>query len=68
MFTTWRIVRPLRACLALFARFVERGGDRMVGIFKEVGGRSNEPTKIRRVEKKKVMHARICAKFTIWLG
>lgn len=28
MFTTWRIVRPLRARLAPFARFVERGGGR----------------------------------------
>lgn len=54
MFTTWRIVRPLRARLAPFARFVERGGGR---VFKGVGGRSNEPTKIRRAEKKR-SHAR----------
>lgn len=54
MFTTWRIVRPLRARLAPFARFVQRGGDR---VFKGVEGRSNEPTEIRRAEKKR-SHAR----------
>lgn len=54
MFTTWRIVRPFQARLAPFARFVVHGGDR---VFKGVGGRSNEPTKMRRAEKKK-SHAR----------
>lgn len=66
MFTTWRIVRPLRARLAPFACFEkhDRGGGR---VFK---GSEVDLTSRRRYEgpkRKEVMHARIYAKFTIRL-
>lgn len=55
MFTTWRIVRPLRARLAPFACFEERGGGRA---FK---GSEVDLTSRRRYEepkRKEAMHAR----------
>lgn len=66
MFTTWRIVRPLRARLAPFACFEKRdcGGDR---VFE---GSEVDLTSRRRYEgpkRKEVVHARIYAKFTIRL-
>lgn len=73
MFTTWRIVRPLRARLAPFACFEKHdcsdgGGGGTIRVFK---GSEVDLTSRRRYEgseRKEVMYTRMYVKFTIRLN